>query len=164
MSANPVDISTIRNLYEKSATDESSNEQLLALLKDVGHADPLLLGYKASATMTMAKFTLSPFSKLSHFNKGKAMLEQAIRLDEKNIELRLLRLMVQANAPSFLGYTGDKEADKQFILRNISHVTDRKTKVFVSFVLSGNNYLDSDEKALLETAGLYSTRSHLRLT
>src|SRR5690606_30711737 len=65
---------------------------------------PLLYGNKGVATMMMASHVANPFRKLSHFNEGKKMLEEAIRNEPDNLELRFLRLSVQSETPAFLKY------------------------------------------------------------
>lgn len=147
--ADGIDINEIRVLYEKSASDERSCKEMIVLLSGIDEGNPLLLGYKASGTMMMAKYVGSPFSKLSYFKKGKQMLEHAIMLDERNIELRFLRLMVQVNLPSFLGYNTDIQKDKDFILSNISGMLDMGSKDFVGMTLSKSDYLNSAEKRAL---------------
>lgn len=145
-----VDVAEVRILYKKSATDEKACKELIALLSAVDEKRPLLLGYKASGTMMMAKYKINPISKMSYFKKGKQMLEHAIEVDARNIELRLLRFMAQVNAPNFLGYDGNIQKDKAFILNNISYTPDLNSKEFVLLALSQSTHLNADEKRLLK--------------
>lgn len=131
-----IDISKVRKLYIEAAENEKACNAMLELLSFADVKTPLLLAYKASATMMMANYVGSPFSKLSYFKKGRKMLEQALDSDKSNVELRLLRYMVQVNTPSFLGYGDDLESDKRFILDNISKMTDIDLKDFVIKILS----------------------------
>ncbi len=87
--ANIPSIGEIRSLYEKAVNDESACSKLVEILSPYNeNNNPLYAGYKASAIMMMAKHVLNPFSKMSYFKKGKRILENAIKADEKNIELR----------------------------------------------------------------------------
>jgi len=61
----------------------------------------------------------------------KAMLEDAIKADEKNFELRFLRVTAQTNMPSFLGYRGDIDQDKKFILNSFSQIKDESLEQYV---------------------------------
>ena len=90
---------------------------------------------KAAATMIMAKHAFNPFSKLSHFNKGKNMLQQAIAADRQNVELRLLRYSIQKSAPSFLGYRDEMAADKNFLKTNLPALKDATLKQMIADAL-----------------------------
>lgn len=59
------------------------------------------------------------------------MLELAVGKDKRDVELRLLRYLVQKNAPSFLGYHSHLEEDKAFISNNIAGIKDLDKKNFV---------------------------------
>jgi hypothetical protein len=64
---------------------------------------------------------------MSYFSDGKKHLEEAISNDKENIELRFLRLTIQANLPTFLGYSDNKENDKAFVL---THLNEAKSETF----------------------------------
>lgn len=128
-------INKVRLLYLKAAEEEQACETLIRLLKSRNAQEkPLLLGYKGSATMMMARHVVNPFSKLSYFKKGRNMLESAIEADRRNVELRFLRYAVQTHAPSFLGYDEHVEGDKKFMLR-ASDSMDETLKKLVGTLL-----------------------------
>ena len=133
-----VDMNKARKLYKEAATDGTACTALLELLNTADQKMPLLLGYKASATMMMANYVGSPFSKLSYFKKGKQMLEEAVSADKQNVELRLLRYLVQKNTPSFLGYDDNIEEDKAFISNNLSGMKDLDSKDFVTVTFNNS--------------------------
>lgn len=145
-----VDIASVRILFQKAVSDEKACKQLTHLLAPYDERNPLLLGYKGSGTMMMAKHVFNPFSKLSYFKKGKQMLESAIATDETNFELRFLRFTAQTNMPSFLGYNNDIEKDKEFILNYYSHIKDAELKEFVLPSLKKSKYLTTTEKEQLK--------------
>jgi hypothetical protein len=121
----PVTLPEIRSMYIKATEDEKTCKELIALLKPFNEVNnPLFSGYKAGATMIMARHSINPITKLSWFNKGKRMLETAIKADNKNVELRCLRFGIQSNIPSFLGYKHDIPDDKKFILQSYPYVKD----------------------------------------
>jgi len=87
--------------------------------------------YKAVCKMMMAQYVYNPFTKYSWFNKGKTLLEQSIVLD-KNVENIYLRLIVQINVPSFLGYKTEIESDTKYILENLEKsAIPEETKRFI---------------------------------
>jgi hypothetical protein len=140
-------INFVRALYQKSPVEENSCKELIRVLASCNERNnPLLLGYKASGTMMMAKHVFNPFTKLSYFKKGKSMLEKAIEVDEENVELRFLRFSAQTNIPSFLGYKEDIQKDKKFLLQSLPKITDPILKTLIVSYLKKTDYLSDSEK------------------
>jgi len=65
--------------------------------------------------MKRAGIVSNPVYKLWLFKKGHELLEDAIKENPSNIEFRFLRLMIQENAPGFLGYNDSEEKDSEYI-------------------------------------------------
>lgn len=129
-------VSDIRLKFHSATSSEKLCKELIKLLSPYNETNnPLLLGYRAGATMLMAKHVINPFSKLSHFKKGKTMLEKAIRADNNNVELRFLRYSIQTNVPSFLGYSGQLGKDELFLRKSLPAVKDQTLKKIISSYL-----------------------------
>lgn len=144
-----ISTSRIRTLYKLAAEQREAAEKMLVLLEPYGRDAPLYLGYKAAAHMMMAKHVGNPFSKMSHFNKGKEMFSSAIESDKDNIELRFLRFSVQSEAPGFLGYNDELEEDKKMILKGLGTLDeDELKKMIVNYLLVSKN-VTANEKDLL---------------
>lgn len=144
------DLDAIRSLYQKAVTNEQYCRQLIdATAAYNENNNPLMLGYKASATMIMAKHVFNPFTKMSYFKKGKDMLEKAIEFDKNNIELRYLRFAAQTNMPSFLGYNKSIQNDKKFLLASFSQIKDVRLKELLLPVLHESKYVTAEEKQQL---------------
>ncbi|MGI6516760.1 MAG: FAD-binding domain-containing protein [Fermentimonas caenicola] len=73
------------------------------------------LGYLGALQTIWANHVFSPISKLKTFKVGTDNIEQAIQKEPGNVELRFIRLSVQKNAPSFLGYQSHIKEDMEFI-------------------------------------------------
>lgn len=80
-----------------------------------GNSD-LEKAYKGVATAMYASVVASVFDKLSYFNKGKGLIEEAVRGSADNPEIRFLRFALQANTPAMLGYNGNLKDDSRFII------------------------------------------------
>lgn len=141
-------INEIRNLYENSLKSKDDCKKLIVILEPYKN-DPLYLGYSGCATMMMAKHVFSPLSKMSYFKKGKLMLEDAIKADEKSFELRFLRFTAQTNMPSFLGYHDNIEKDKKFILNSFSEINNASLETYVLPTLKKSKDLTAAEKEKL---------------
>lgn len=116
-------IAETRNEYRKYAVDKELCKKKLELLSKVKNNSPTHLGYFGSLQTFWAKHVFSPISKLKTFKIGRNNIEQAISKQPQNIELRFIRLSVQKNAPSFLGYDSNIEEDQTFITKNLDKVS-----------------------------------------
>jgi len=71
--------SEIRILYQQATTKEEACQKLISILQAYSESsNPLLAGYRGSATMMMANYVLNSFRKMSYFSKGKNLLEKPI--------------------------------------------------------------------------------------
>ncbi|TAE84391.1 MAG: hypothetical protein EAY81_07635 [Bacteroidetes bacterium] len=142
-----VSLQQARLVFENAA----KNEQIAAdfLTKVTFPPNNILLGYKGAVTMIMAKHAFSPLKKLEYFNLGRAFLDQALKTEPNNIELRYLRFSIQCNSPSFLGYHNEKKSDKVVLLQEISRVTDAELKRKITQYLLQCSELTAQEKLAL---------------
>lgn len=92
---------------------------------------PIYQAFFATSFFLKAKNSLNPINKLSFFKKGKSLLEDAVRKDQKQIEIRFLRYCIQENLPAFLQYKNNLEDDKAFILKNFDKISDDEVKIAV---------------------------------
>ena len=78
------------------------------------------LAYKGVARCMMAKVALNPIEKIHHFSTGKKQINAAIDKAPENLEIRLLRNLIQQNAPRFLNYSCNIQEDRSFIESELS--------------------------------------------
>jgi hypothetical protein len=144
-------LSGIRSMYKAGVESVSTTDALIALL-DQQPVSPVITGYKGCATMLKAKHTFSPAGKLRLFRQGKALLEQAIG-QEDNIELRYLRFGVQSKAPAFLGYNGQIQQDKTFLIAQLQEgsIADKELYGLIKTFLLQSAYCSAAEKTLLNS-------------
>ena len=108
-----------KTLLEKSKKEfEQTNKPIYEALYAVGH-------------FFMAKHAGNPLSKYSNFNKGKKLLENAVKRDPKNLEIRFMRYICQEKTPGFLGYKDNLEEDKKFILSEYKNTKDENLKTYI---------------------------------
>ncbi len=126
-------IKDVRIMLHNATSNEQACTKMISLLSPFNEINnPLFLGYRGGATMLMAKHVINPFSKLSYFKKGKLMLENAIKADYTNVELRFLRYTIQTNVPGFLNYTSEKNLDRTFIAQSLPKLKDQDLKKIIS--------------------------------
>ncbi len=78
--------------------------------------------FEGALLMKKAGLSGDPAKKLSNFKEGHKKLENAIKKDEQNAELRFLRLIIQENAPKFLGYHNEIQQDSSYITDNVKNL------------------------------------------
>ena len=143
--ANP-DIQELRELYYKAAMSKKSWKRLCKLLSPVDTKSPaVLVCYKGASLMMEAKYSISPWSKLNSFRSGKRLIEEAVRRDSQNPEIRFLRYSIQTNLPSFLDYDDDISSDRMFLIANASHIKDKALKDNIIQYLSEIKALNKEE-------------------
>ncbi|EDM36686.1 hypothetical protein PBAL39_25500 [Pedobacter sp. BAL39] len=150
MSFHTVDEEELRSLYWQAANSREAADQLMKALSAVDdQSEPLLVCYKGAAEMLQAKYVLNPFSKLSRFQKGKALIESAIKRDPEHFEMRFLRFSIQCNLPSFLGYNDWIETDKRMLIDRLGGLGDTAFKQDVIKYLSGSKYCTKEELKII---------------
>lgn len=130
------DLPELRNLYRSAVKNESKAKELISVTKPFLN-NSTYKGYYGAGKIFMAKHYLNPYSKLKTFNEGKEILESAINSDSMNVELRFLRLSIQNNSPTFLGYMKNIEEDKTYLSRCLPSIKDEQLKTIIT------NYLIS---------------------
>ena len=130
---NAQDVLTLRDAFKVASQSKAQSQKFLELAEDAYSEDKSAVkqGYLGVALAVSASFSKNIFTKIGDFNKGKKMIDQAIEVDGKNIELRLIRLGIQANAPKIAGYYRNIDEDKDFIKKNLSKVNDQNLKQFI---------------------------------
>lgn len=146
------DLSAYRKLLDQSLEDEDASHRFYAQFKPVKESgEPILVGFKAMSEFMLCKHMINPFGQLSHFNKGRKLLENAIKRDRLNPELLFFRLSTQSNIPSFLRYKMNIKADKLALISYL-RAHDDDDKILYSRIkayLLINQYCTAEEKAMI---------------
>ena len=111
------EISSVRQDFHEI----SSKKDLYNFIDKIDDLDcGIIPPFSASATMMTAKYQFLPTTKLKRFNDGKHQLEAYILEHPDDLEARYLRLLVQFNAPDFLGYNSHIEEDLTFVNEHLA--------------------------------------------
>lgn len=89
---------------------------------------PVFKGYESMYFMLISRQKWNPYLKYSNFLKGKELLEEAIKMEPKNVELVYLRYCIQRKLPGFLNYSDMINVDKLFILKSWPFIKDNDLK------------------------------------
>lgn len=143
------DLKEIRELYPNAAENLENTTKLAGELQTVNNTEkPVLLAYKGAVKTLKAKFTKSKSDKKEFFKEGVTLIENAVKADPENIEIRYLRLSVQENSPRFLGYHKDIEDDKEFILKNYTNTSSKDLKsILKDFSLKSESFNEVEKRS-----------------
>lgn len=117
------DLNELRTNYNKAVQDKVLCKMMIDELEESKTISAIYLAYLGGFQTIWANHVLNPIIKLQSFKKGKKNIEQAINIEPDNVEIRFIRLSVQKNAPSFLGYHDDIKEDRNFIIKNKDRVS-----------------------------------------
>lgn len=148
-----VNLSQARVIYLSMAQDECKALELSKKFDKSPPTDALLKAYYGASLAAAPACLGNPMDKLKYFRKGKQLLDEAVKLQPAQLEIRFLRFATQTKAPSFLGYTGNIDEDKRYILKHLESFKQVKGNIEMSrqiadFLLNSGS-LSSAEKAVL---------------
>ena len=133
---NSSEISQLRSLYKEAPNSEEKTNELLKKAEKNMALGHLYKGYYGAVKIISAQYAFNPYTKWNLFTEGKNVLENAIKADKNNLELRYLRLTIQKNAPFFLGYSSDVDTDTQFLTKNLETIKDQELKNIIKTYLN----------------------------
>lgn len=122
MSFKATGLDVVRANYNKLVSDKELCEKMIVELVEIKNNSATHLAYLGGLQTIWANHVFSPISKLNTFKEGKKNIEQAIKKEPDNVELRFIRLSVKKNAPSFLRYKSNIKEDTEFIKENRQQV------------------------------------------
>lgn len=147
------DWSGIRSSYPKAVQSSETITKLDGELKNVTFKNkPVLLAYKGAVLTLKAKFSKKKSDKKEFFKEGVSFIENALKTEPSNIEIRYIRMSVQENSPKFLGYHRNIEEDKEFILKNYASISSADLrKIVKDFVIESENFSENEKTNFFKT-------------
>lgn len=114
-------LENIRNLFYSSVDDENELMKLDSLITyefsdTLSQYPPVILAYYGGVEALKAKHTFWPFNKLSYFNSSMNILKTAVKEEPDNLEIRFIRFSILDNVPGILGFSEEREIDKDEII------------------------------------------------
>lgn len=149
------DLSAYRKMLDQSLEDEDAADRFYAQFKSVKEdREPVMVGFRAMSEFMLCKHLLNPFSKLNHFNRGRKLLETAVKRDKLDPELLFFRLSTQSNIPPMLRYNININDDKLLLLKyvkgGLSAAADQALYNRIKAYLLINQYCSPEEKAMIK--------------
>ena len=98
--------------------------------------DNTIIAYVGANTLLQSKFSENIIQKFNCFEKGKQIIEQAIKNDPDNIEIIFLRYLNQINSPWFLNYKQNISEDYELLISNVNFINDPYLKNIINKALN----------------------------
>ena len=73
-------------------------------------------------------------------------MEEAVKKQPDNLEIRFLRLAIQTNLPTFLNYSDNIIEDKKYLLANVQTIKNKNLKQDILKYLLASKYCLAEEK------------------
>lgn len=126
-------VKEFRSLMKTGESSETSAKLLIKRSAEELQAQkkPVYEAFLAVGNFFMAKHAINPLKKMSYFKQGKKMLEDAVRKDPKNLEIRLMRLISQEKTPKMLGYNQNITEDRNFLKKEYLNTNDEDLKIYI---------------------------------
>ena len=123
----------LRGYLQKVENSEEVSKTLISKSKNAYDTTkkPIYMAFYAVGNFFMAKHAFNPIKKMSYFNEGKELMETALQSDPKNLEIRLMRLITQENAPAILGYNKQIKEDRSYLTKEYKNTADNDLKIYI---------------------------------
>jgi len=153
---NMTDINYIRKEFNLAIENGKKADDLHAqLLKLKPASNTLQFAYLGATEALLAKHSFNPFSKLNYVNSALIKLNKAVELNVEDIEIRYMRFSVEANMPSYLGYSKHIVEDKHVLVKGLKNIglTSSNCEMYKIFAkgIMNTSYCNKEEKILLST-------------
>jgi hypothetical protein len=165
---NEVTLEIIRNLYYSSVEDENALIKLDSLITSefsdtLSQYPPVILAYYGGVEALKAKHAFWPFNKLSYFNSSMDILKTAIEEEPANLEIRFIRFSILDNVPGILGYSNERERDKDEIVfllcrKDYSKLSEKIQNGIFQYILSSGRLSPEQIDLLAKTFPEYSNK------
>ncbi|MBK1895075.1 hypothetical protein [Chryseobacterium paridis] len=142
------DLEALRNSYAKANQSNANTQTFINVAEKQSASDPITSGYKAAAQIMEAKVTTEKGKRKSFVKTGATSLENVIKSNPNNIELRLIRLSVQENIPKIVGYHSSLKDDKAFILSNYSKQNSALKSYIQKFAAQSKTFTATEKASL----------------
>lgn len=138
----------LRKMYSKAGINKENASAFYNKTVAIRSEEAIVLGYRGFAFTLKAKYESELLKKKNNFSKGVELLESSIKKDPQSLELRVLRMSIQENAPRFLNYNKNLNEDKQLIMNGFLKSKTEVKAIAIHFMSSSKLFSEADLKSL----------------
>jgi hypothetical protein len=161
-------LENIRNLFYSSVEDENELMKLDSLITNefsdtLSQYPPVILAYYGGVEALKAKHAFWPFNKLSHFNNSMDILKTAVKEEPDNLEIRFIRFSILDNVPGILGFSEEREIDKDEIIsllcnKDYSKLNPKIQRNIIRYMINSGRLSAEQTNLLTKNFPEYSTK------
>lgn len=143
------ELPSIRQSYLEASKGQKNAEEFYNLLDNYNKDNKVILAYKGASIALKAKYAKQIKQKKSLFVDGIKILENALKNDSNNLEIRLIRLSIQENSPKILNYKSNIDEDKKLLLSNFDKQNQSLKEYIKNYIVQSNGFTDKEKKSIL---------------
>lgn len=143
------ELPNVRQSYVDASKNQKNAEEFYTLLENYNKENKVFLAYKGASIALKAKYAKQIKQKKSLFIEGAKMLENALKSDPNNLEIRLIRLSVQEHSPKILNYKSNIDDDKKLLLSNFEKQNQSLKEYIKNYIVQSNGFTDKEKKSIL---------------
>lgn len=143
------ELPTVRQNYIEASKNQKNTEEFYSLMENYNKDNKTLLAYKGASIAMKAKYAKQIKQKKALFVEGIKILENALKSEPNNLEIRLIRLSIQENSPKILKYKNNIDEDKKLLLSNFNKQNQSLKEYIKDYIVQSNGFTDKEKKSIL---------------
>lgn len=143
------DISSIRELYANSSKGKPQAEKFITAGQKLSKDNKTFQAYRGAALSLKSKYTTNKQDRKDFFVEGVTLIENAIKAEPNNVEIRFIRLSIQENTPKFLKYKANINEDKKVIITGFDK-QNKELKDYIKLYVKTSKVFTEAEKQKLK--------------
>lgn len=146
-SASAQKTESVQELYITAYKSKENAFNFYQLTEENQSKSPINLAYFGAAKMIYAKYSKN---KIELLKDGKTIIENAIKSNPNDVELRFIRLSIQENLPKIVSYRKNIDEDKKYIIENIDNQNDRLKKYICEYIKISKVFSEEEKRNIIK--------------
>lgn len=143
-----ITLSELRTDFENASKSANNVTILYNKLNDYSGENQTIIAYKGASKILKARYIKDKETKKQYFRDGAILINNAVKKDSKDVENRLIRLIIQENIPKFIKYNQNIQEDKAFIVDNYNSAPKEVQILVKSYAKKYNTFTAQQLKKL----------------
>ncbi|MCA4781587.1 hypothetical protein IF125_04825 [Empedobacter stercoris] len=139
-------LSELRTDFENASKSSKNVNILYNKLNNYPGENQTIIAYKGASKILKARTIKDKEIKKQFFTEGATLINNSIKKDSKDVENRLIRLIIQENIPKFIKYNQNIQEDKTFIIDNYKSAPKEVQALIKSYAKNYNTFTVQQQK------------------
>ncbi|CAM3574198.1 hypothetical protein FSS13T_06040 [Flavobacterium saliperosum S13] len=140
----------VRERYHSASKTKQNAEQFYQLVAKYNGDNKTVLAYKGAGISLKSKFEPDRKLKRDFFIEGVKLVENAVKKEPNNVEIRLIRLSIQENTPKLLKYKANIDEDKKVIVTAYEKQSGDLKEIIQRYVKQSKVFTDKEKQLILK--------------